>query len=131
MDEQQAAAEAAKVVAENKGFIMWALGGIAAAFTGLLALLKGYHGREIREMKSAQADTERKRREGEINIYRELGDHLKRDTDMHTETLAVLREQTKTLGELNTFMARELGMRPTREEVDKMIELSQGARPRR
>lgn len=65
-------------------------------------------------------------REDMRDVYEKLGDHIRRDEEMHGEILTALNRQTETLGGIHAALLRELGERPTRTEVHRLIALHNG-----
>lgn len=73
----------------------------------------------------AAEKVEERRREDSISLHQRLGEHIDRDVEMHGLLRATMQEQTSKLGDIHASLERALGERPTRDEVNRLIELHQ------
>lgn len=78
---------------------------------------------------AAAEKVEERRREDSIALHARLGEHIDRDVEMHERLMQTMQAQTQAIGQMHASLERALGERPTRDEVSRLIELSQGARP--
>ncbi len=73
---------------------------------------------------AAQCDD--RRRDDVTVLFKALGDHRDRDEAVHRDVMTSMNEQTRTLGMIHAGLEKALGDRPTRDEVTRIVELSQG-----
>lgn len=116
---------------------MAATGGgiVAGAFGWLIARVYKALGHRINEAHATAnsavtlaTQVEQRRRDDVKDVHHKLDGHIQRDIEAHGELMSVMREQTNKLSEIHTALVRDLGERPTRAEVQGMIELRQGRR---
>jgi biopolymer transport protein ExbB/TolQ len=116
-------------VALDSGIIGWLGTIIAAVFAWLLNRYHRSIGHRISSASAAAAAAaaaaalvEDRRREDTTDLHRKLDAHISRDVDIHERLLTAITEQTRTLGSIHASLERELGSRPTREEVREMMQ---------
>lgn len=108
-------------------------GVLATAFGWLLNRLYRNIGHRISDASQAAAAAtaavalvEERRRNDTIALHGKLDGHIERDIEMHGQVLEAMREQTSKLGDIHSSIEKALGDRPTRDEVNHLIELHQG-----
>lgn len=96
---------------------------IAAGAATLLAAAAGLWRHTHKRIDGAYARLELKADQAEVNRQRDnIAELFRQQREDRAAIMAELRNTNELLGEIHVGVTRELGDRPTREEVERMIE---------
>jgi low affinity Fe/Cu permease len=133
--EKETAEAVGRAVADNPGLIGGGIAFIAAIFGWLLRMLYRAIGHRITAASQAASSAaatalavEERRRNDIKDVHEKLDGHIARDIDMHEQVLGAMHAQTSKLGDIHAAIEKALGERPTRDEVNRLIELHQSQR---
>lgn len=77
---------------------------------------------------AAVEKSEERRRQDVIAIHKRIEEHAEEDRRTFAAVNAAINENTSMLGHIHADLQKALGDRPTRDEVNRLIELHQGAK---
>lgn len=116
--EKETAEAVAKAVVENQGIVAAAFASVVGGIGWLWTKVYNSLGHRINNARQAATSANALA----VKVGDNLVAHMQRDEEMHAKVLEAMTKQTEKLGDIHAALQRDLGDRPTRDEMRELFQ---------